>query len=310
MSTASKISLWLLLLLVGIPLIIVLTMIRPDMETQVLMEKYTDEESKFLNMDGINIHYKDEGSGTPIVLIHGILSSLHTWDGWANSLKKHYRVIRLDLPCFGLTGPDPNCDCNIDYYVHIIKILSETLELEKFYLGGNSLGGLISWKYVLSYPEDVLKLILVDSAGIPKEDPFFKKLANIPILREIASLVSPRFLVGYVLEDVYGNDALITETLVDRYYELNRREGNRVCFLQMMSQLSLTPVDNLNQIHIPVLIQWGKLDRWIPVEHAYQFAERIPNAQVIVYDEAGHVPMEEIPEETVQDAIGFFKTSD
>ncbi len=79
----------------------------PDKTLGELAPKYASPPSQFMELDGRKIHYRDEGTGATIVLIHGTGASLHTWDEWAKSLKENYRVIRFDLPAYGLTGQDP-----------------------------------------------------------------------------------------------------------------------------------------------------------------------------------------------------------
>ncbi len=106
-----------------------------------LSRKYTHPDSRFIDIDGIRVHYCDQGQGPVILLLHGMLSSLHTWDEWAESLKAHYRIIRLDIPGFGLTGYFTSKKCHRDLYIKFLHRLVETLGLEKFDIAGNSLGG-------------------------------------------------------------------------------------------------------------------------------------------------------------------------
>ena len=122
-------------------------------------------------MDGLSVHYRDEGAGPPLLLLHGTGSSLHTWDAWTDALRGHFRVIRMDLPGFGLTGPNRDDDYRIERYVEFVEAFRRRLGLESFALAGNSLGGEIAWSYTVAHPDRVSALVLVDPAGYPIDRP-------------------------------------------------------------------------------------------------------------------------------------------
>ena len=129
---------------------------------EILKKKYTTADSKFMELDGMQVHYRMEGNGTPIVLIHGTGSALQTWDGWMDSLLAHqFNVIRLDMPAFGLTGPRSDKDYSTKMYVDFLDRFLQQLGIDTFALAGNSLGGEIAWKYALAHPSKVSNLILV-----------------------------------------------------------------------------------------------------------------------------------------------------
>ena len=107
------------------------------------------------------------------------------------------------------------------------------------------------------------------------------------------------------LREVYFDDSKITDELVDRYFELFLHQGNRQAYIDRIAQPQEADPKRLAQLDIPVLIQWGVHDPWIPVSDAYLFLDVLPNARLIPYDNAAHVPMEEIPEQTAADARGF-----
>jgi len=142
----------------------------------------------------MNVHYRDEGEGFPIVLIHGTAASLHTWDDWTDELKKTNRVIRMDLPAFGITGPNKNADYSLQAYTDFLNSFIDKLKLEKFHLAGNSLGGNIAWNYAADYPQKVEKLILVDASGLPtnKEPPSIFKMAKKSIIKKSLFICDPK----------------------------------------------------------------------------------------------------------------------
>ena len=96
-----------LLGLLGVLALIVTLSYRPETLPAEVEARYADQDSRFIDVHGLRVHYKDQGSGSPVVLLHGTGSSLHTWDGWTEELSGDFRILRLDLPGFGLTGPDP-----------------------------------------------------------------------------------------------------------------------------------------------------------------------------------------------------------
>ena len=283
-----------------------------DIDINELKNKYAYPSSSFISIDGINVHFRNVGKGEAILLIHGTGASLHTWEKWIDILSPSYRVISFDLPGFGLTGPDPNHNYQISRYTAILDSLMVKLKVDSFHIAGNSLGGLVAWRYTTQFPQKILTLNLIDAAGLPqpgKKPPFIFQLAKLPVLSTLLQKVTPKSIIEKSMLDVYKNDQLVTEKLIDRYFELSLREGNRTAFVKRMSQLNeKLVVRDLKNITVPVLIQWGKDDRWIPLANAFEFQKLIPNAELIIYD-SGHVPMEENPMETVKDYMIFLKKS-
>ena len=283
-----------------------------DIDLNELKDKYAYPSSSFISIDGINVHYRDVGKGEAILLIHGTGASLHTWEKWIDILSPGYRVISFDLPGFGLTGPDPNHNYQISRYTAILDSLMVKLKVDSFHIAGNSLGGLVAWRYTSQFPQKILTLNLIDAAGLPqpgKKPPFIFQLAKLPVLSTLMQKVTPKSIIKNSMLDVYKNDQLVTEKLIDRYFELSLREGNRTAFVKRMSQLNeKLDINDLKRITAPVLIQWGKDDRWIPLAKGYEFKKIIPKAELKIYD-SGHVPMEENPMETVEDYMIFLKKS-
>ena len=276
-----------------------------------LKAKYADSESKIIQIDDMNIHYKDEGQGPVLILLHGVCASLHTWDGWTDRLKGHYRIIRLDIPGFGLTGPAPDPSFyKIDAAVSLFEKIVTEMKLEKFYLAGNSMGGYIAWKYTLKNPDKVEKLILVDSVGFPQPLPGLISFASNPIVRPFARHMMPRFLFNMAVNQVYGNKSKVTQKLKDRYFELAMREGNKGATIDVFTEFRRQCKDKnlsagIKDIKAPTLVMWGTKDIWIPFKYFESWKKELPAAKFIQYEGAGHTPMEEMPDETARDADLF-----
>ncbi len=280
---------------------------KPDIPLDELKSRYANEQSQFIEVQGMNVHYRIEGEGEPLLLIHGTGASLHTWDDWVEVLKKDFQVIRLDLPAYGLTGPSPEGNYTYEYYAGFINSFLEQLGISRCHVAGNSLGGGITWTFALLYPDKADKLILVDASGFPKDgkSPWIFRLAKNPIAGPLMKNLTPRFIFQSNLEAVYHQDSLISESLVDRYFDLARRAGNRDAFVDRSKVHNPDRTDQLAQIENETLIMWGAHDDWIPVGDATKFDQALPNSSVVIYENAGHVPMEEIPQVTARDARRF-----
>ena len=287
-----------------------------DISVEDLKKEYTNEHSQFIEVDEMNVHYRDEGEGFPIVLIHGTAASLHTWDAWTDELKKTNRVIRMDLPAFGITGPNKNADYSIGAYTTFLHSFLEKLKLEKFHIAGNSLGGNIAWNYTADYPNKVEKLILVDASGLPtnKSQPAIFKMAKTPILNSLFLYITPRFLIKKNIEEVYEDDSKITDELINRYHKMALRVGNRKAFIdraktdfKLDTQVNL---EKLKSIQTPTLLIWGAKDLWIPIANGIRMNEILVNSKLEVLENSGHVPMEENPIESLKLMNDFLFTSE
>lgn len=272
---------------------------RTDISLSEIKDKYCDEESKFIDVLGTSMHYKIEGAGDTIVLIHGTASSLHTWDAVTENLKDSFTIVRFDLPAFGVTGPSQNHVYDIDNFLQHVDGLLTALNMHSFHIAGNSLGGRISWNYALQYPDKVKSLILLDASGYPSgEIPFIFKLARLPVLSSLLKKCTPSVFIRKNIEEVYQKDELISNELIQRYYELSRRDGNRQAFIDRASAILQDRSQKIKNINHNTLIIWGENDLWIPVENAHKFDKDIPNSTLQIIENSGHVPMEEDPDIT------------
>lgn len=284
----------------------------PDRSAEDLATRWAPPPSQFAVIDGMKVHFRDEGprdDPQPIVLLHGTSASLHTWDGWSAALQEKHRVIRVDLPGFGLTGPTADGNYQMPVYSRFVIALMDHLQVKQAVLAGNSLGGYVAWKTAVDYPERVSKLILVDAAGYATTAasvPIGFKLAQIPMLSALMSNILPRRVVESSLRNVYGDPSKISADLVDRYYELALRAGNRKSLAARFTQNKPGEFESqIPQIKQPTLILWGGLDRLIPPENAQKFHHDIAGSSLVVFDTLGHVGHEEDPALTVAAAQAF-----
>lgn len=337
--TRTRQTLWgglaaLLLVLVGL----FIWLIEPDLPTSLLYERYLGPDSQIIEIDGVQIHVVDQGAkdAPAILLLHGTFSSLQTWDQWAKVLVSDYRVIRLDLPGFGLTGPHPEGDYSLASHLRLFEALRAELVIERWSVAGNSLGAGYALAYAQHFPDRVNALGLLNGGRVrlakaefaanqaavmdaqrqEQGSSWVRMALNQPWIRSLMRTMTPRFLVHAALEDVYADPRVIDDALVRRYHDLLRREGNRQAFLDRVAGRRDGQVadeglpDPLppEALSIPILIQWGGQDRWIPLFVGEKLADVLPTAQLIVYQNLGHVPMEEAPMETVTDFKLFLDT--
>ena len=289
----------------------------PDRPVETLVARWAPPPSDFIEVQGMPVHFRDEGprqDPEPVVLVHGTGASLHTWEGWVQALKSHRRVITFDLPGFGLTGPRPESGPGATDYraatdARFVLELLDALKVQRFVIGGNSLGGDVAWRVAVLAPARVARLILVDAAGPAfqaESMPLGFQIARVPVLNRIGEHLLPRSVVLSSLQNVYGDPSRVSSALVDRHFELTLREGNRRALTQRLARW--TPGEGAQAIatlRLPTLIIWGGRDRLIPPTVAQVFNRDIPGSDLIMFDDLGHVPHEEQPQRTVQPVLTF-----
>jgi pimeloyl-ACP methyl ester carboxylesterase len=390
-------------------LLTIAALMRPDIPLERLIPDYTDHTSRFLEIDGMQVHIRDEGEGPALLLVHGTFASLHTWDGWTQALSDSFRVVRLDLPGFGLTGPHPDNDYSTRATMYLVESLRQELGIDSWSVAGNSLGGRVALDYARYFPERTERVILLNAAAgyvpppaasaelgaassssqqtgtsesntpetqtpsenelgaasstsqqtgtsesntpetqtssenelgaassisqqtgafernnpdapapvVTAEEPSRRPLAlrmlDKPRVRNILAVATPKAVISRSLNEVYAVEERVSEETVQRYYDMLRREGNRQSFLTRnegprrdVSVLPELPESRrLGELNLPVLIIWGEQDSWIRVSLGRRLHQAMPGSHLIVYEDAGHVPMEELPEQSASDARRF-----
>lgn len=303
--------------LILLALIVVLTIkdYKADLPIEDLKVKYAHAASKYMDIDGLQVHYRDEGNKSdsiPLVLIHGTSSSLHTWDDCTEKWKENHRVIRFDIPGFGLTGPNKNNDYSFEQYSKFIGQVLERLNVDSCTLIGNSLGGNIAWRYAYDHPEKASRLVLLDASGYKFKTKnigflLMLHLGRFDLFRPILTHITPTSILRKSVENVYFDTDKITDLAYERYMDFNLREGNRLALIERL-QVPVNASENkkkIQSINIPTLIIWGDHDVVVPIKCAYDFQEDLPNNELYIVENSGHVPMEENPEEIVKVVDAF-----
>jgi pimeloyl-ACP methyl ester carboxylesterase len=292
-----------------------------DIPREELVAKYASDASQFIELpSGAVAHVRDEGrpDGDVLVLVHGSNASLHTWEPWVAALGDTYRVISIDMPSHGLTGAVPNEDYSVSGMVEFTREVVQALDVGSFTLAGNSMGGAVALNYAVSYPDDLDGLILVCAAGIAREEDevssgdasFAFSLVRMPVVGDALTLVTPRFIFEDATRGVFVDQSVVTDEMVDRYYELNVMEGTRpATFKRFATPRAPVPDETVRQLEVPTLVMWGDKDPLIPVSVGERFHALLPNSTLVIYENVGHIPMEEVAEVSAADVRSFMEAN-
>ena len=272
----------------------------PDRTRAGLERQYFGGNASYVEVAGIRLHVLDEGKrdGPAVVLLHGFGSSLLTWDAWAARLAATHRVIRFDLPGFGLTGPDPANDYSDERAGLILVALLDRLGIARATVVGNSLGGKIAWLFAVQHPDRVEKLVLISPDGFASPGFEYGKEPEVPLVLRLLPYVLPRPLLRSSLAPAYADPTRLSEATVDRYRDMMLAPGVRAAIVARTGQVMLRePTALLRQIRAPTLLIWGEKDGMIPFRNAADYVRAIPGATLTALPGLGHVPFEEAPDE-------------
>ena len=290
----------------------------PDTAFDDMRLKYGGGASQFLVLaSGDRVHYRDQGGsgGGVLIFIHGTSASLHTWEPLIERLGDRYRLISLDLPGHGLTGANVARDYSQEAMVSSLWSLMDHLSITTATLVGNSLGGSVAWHAALDRPKRVRSLVLLAPSGAPnttavKSNLGFK-LLDTSLGQAVLKKITPRAVVETSLLQTVVSPHIVTEAMVDRYWELLRLSGNR----QALIDLANTPRDphaweKLSRISVPSLVIWGEEDGLLPATMAATFDREINDIRLVMLKNIGHLPMEEAVNNVADRIIAFCMASD
>jgi len=304
MKKAIKIFL-LLIVIVIVGGVLYAAALRPNLVISKAEDKarFTLPASHFLRWRGAEIHYTDEGQGIPLVMIHGFGGSFLNWNKLRDRTKDDYRVIRVDLPGFGLSDlPEPE-GAKTDFvrqYRDFMTFFIDTLHLDSFYLVGNSMGGMMAWGTAADHPDKVKKLVLISSAGYDLEKISNKvaRFFKIPFMERLFTRGLPLSSSQNAAETVYADPSKISPEAVKNNNMMWNRDGNIHAACAIVKNQNYPDTGLIAKVRCPTLIIWGKEDKIVPVEHAARFARDIKGSQLLIFDTCGHCAMLERPDET------------
>ena len=291
----------------------------PPLEGTVPASQLADPDSKFVEVNGLSVHYKEVGDGeTTFILLHGFGASLFSWRDVMEPLSAYGRVIAYDRPAFGLTErPMPGEWTGQNPYspeaqVEIVIGLMDALGIEQAILVGNSAGGTVSVNAALTYPKRVQALVLVDAAvysggGSPA---WARPLLGTPQMRHLGPLIArqikeqgPAFI-----ETAWHDPSRITPEIFAGYEKpLQAENWDRALWELTAASHPLGLDECLDELSVPVLVITGDDDRIVPTEQSLRLAEDIPGATLAVIPGCGHLPHEERPDDFMQAVSSFLE---
>jgi pimeloyl-ACP methyl ester carboxylesterase len=280
----------------------------PDKPRAELEAQYAAPPSVFIQVAGMRMHVRDTGPKTapPVILLHGLGSSLHTWEPWAQALSHTHRVIRYDLPGFGLTGADPTGDYSDARSMLVLGALMDALSVRRASLVGNSLGGKLAWMFAATHPERADRLVLISPDGFASRDFEYGKTPDLPWVVNLLPYTLPTFMLRMNMAPAYGDKKRLTDEIMQRYRDMMLAPGVRQALLDRTAQVMLQPPEPmLRRIQAPTLLVWGEKDGMIPFGNAQDYLAVMPNCRLLVFPDLGHVPMEEAPARSLGPVAAF-----
>jgi pimeloyl-ACP methyl ester carboxylesterase len=295
-------SIWALLLTSGIY----------DISLDELRAKYETPASKYVELDGMDIHYIDEGEGPVIVLSNASYHTTRAWDGMVQNITDRFRVIRFDFPGNGLRGLDTQGRYSPELYGDVITLLTDSLGIDKFYLIGTSSGGTVAFRYAATNPEKINRFVLINSAGMPRT-------AVTNPNRERGTAFGRWVSSNHQSMDWWRASLSQTVTKrppfdwhVEMNYDMNRRDDRyETGALFRRNYITGDPSDVLDDITAPTAIFWGMKNPTVMHLEANVIQLWMTGAPTIIkkYEELGHYPYIEEPELVASD-ISAFLTGD
>ena len=286
----------------------------PDKARGPLEAEYAAPPSVFLDVAGIRLHVRDTGpkDAPAVILLHGFGASLQTWEGgkagegWAAILQADHRVIRFDLPGFGLTGTDPTGDYSDARSMAVLAALMDRLGVARASLVGNSMGGRIAWSFAALHPSRVDKLVLVSPDGFASPGLAYGIAPEVPLLVRLLPYVLPTSMLRASLAPAYGDRGFLDRTLLMRYRDMMLAPGVRGAIVaRMRQQILVDPEPLLRRIKAPTLLLWGEKDAMIPISNAADYRRCIPQAKLVRLPGLGHLPQEEAPARSLRPVLAF-----
>ncbi len=281
-----------------------------DIDVEILAKKYGGESLQTVQIDGVNLHYKVEGQGPALVLVHSHFYTMRQWQTWVEQLKDEFTLIRYDLTSHGLTGPDPSNDYSRARGAFLLNSLLAHLNIDKAHIAGSSTGGGIAYTFAATYPDKTDKLVLINTPGMPKvTNKYMEK--ELPTWGGYLLYLLPESLFDGFLKAAVVDNTLITKDLVTEFHEMYRRKGNRMAEFNRILQWDKSDISPLlARITAPTLLMWGENNPQLPVEHVEQFKEKLSQAKAvedIIYPNIGHVIPLEIPMQSALDTATFLR---
>lgn len=275
-----------------------------DVPASEVEAKWARPPSKFVVIDGVRLHYRDEGRGPAVVLLHANYSSLFMWEPWVAKLRDDYRVIRVDLPAHGLTGPESNGNYTLERIQTLFERFVDERGLGRFTVVGTSIGGTVAMRYTAAHPERIERLVLISPGSLEARVRGRTTPANVPRVADLLGYVTPKAFTRFLLTNDYGDPARLSDAVTDEWYDMWMREGNRLAMINLLRQYVSGGVeDKIRAVKVPVLLIWGEKNKRVPLALAYEtqkLLENSPEVKLEILPGIGHMLVQEAPQQSAQ----------
>ena len=257
----------------------------------------------------LNLHSTTLGKGRTLLFLHGFGANSYTWSKVSETLSQNYRLILLDLKGHG-AAPKPN---NEEYSLHdqaeLVAAFIMDNGLQDVTLIGHSLGGgvalLVALKFASKDSNPISSLILIDSVAYSQPLPGFIRILRVPVLAQLLVCVVPnRLQTLQVLKLAYYDADKITDETIEAYSAPLSLPGAHHALIETAKRIIPEDIEEISRrygtIRVPILLVWGKHDRIVPLELGERLHRSIASSELVVIDDAGHVPQEETPAATLE----------
>ncbi len=298
------------LMLLSLVAVLIALWVYRDIPREQLEAKYTNDASRFMQIGDVRMHYRDEGprDAPAVLLIHANFASLLGWEPWVEALRENYRVVRFDMTSHGLTGPDPTGDYTLERTLELTEKFIKAVGLERFSIGGTSLGGTVSVIYTATHPEQIDNLILLSPGSIEGKEQQSSR-GQVPDAAYVLKYIMPRALPEFMLTSGFSDDSKLTDELIDQWYELWRYPGQREAQLDRLRQYDSGDIFSVyRSLSVPVLLLWGEDNQTARFEQHKEILhllESAPSINFFSYPGVGHMAVQEAGALMAPDVINF-----
>ncbi|WP_337881079.1 alpha/beta hydrolase [Rheinheimera sp.] len=282
-----------------------------DLPVEELERRYGGDKLQRVMIDNVNLRYKVEGQGPVLVLIHSHFFTMRQWQPWVEQLSNRFTLLRFDLTSHGLTGPDPTDDYSRERGAALLTGLLDHLNIDQASIIGSSTGAGIAYTFAAMHPERTQSLVLINAPGMPKtSNKYMDK--ELPAWGGFMFYLLPKALFESFLKAPIVDDSLVTPELLTEFFDMYRREGNRMAEYHRMrayEKADISPL--LAKITAPVLLMWGEQNPQLPVEHVTLFQQKLTASKAvhsIIYPGIGHVIPLENPQQAAKDTAAFVQS--
>ncbi len=264
------------------------------------------------------LEYEVHGSGPPMLMVHGFASSRFTWRNLVEAYEHDYTVITVDLLGHGASPKPRSADYSISYQARLLHELIREKELSDLTLLGHSYGGAVALKLCLDLLDEssdcLRRLVLIGGAAYQQPFPPFIGILRRPILGRIIPLFAPpMFSAKRALQLAIHDQSRVTPEQLEGWAAPNREPGIknslRQTALQILPDNLASLTSRYSEIEVPTLLMWGSEDRVVPLSIGQRLSKEIPKAELHIVDDCGHIPHEELPEDTLDILDPFLERS-